>query len=350
MANGYQEIISPEDVENVNQNTQALWNMLQGGGQYAPQGFLNQSQSAFNQAMNAAGDPVGANLQGLNIQNLYNQAMPGVMDASQYASQAGLPSGDGLSGQSPGAQGLNPLQQGAVGPNAAMGSFVNQWAPQLQNLVSRPMDQYESMANQRVQDMTQQTAQDVASQFSGLGALYSGAAGQRASEEAQKATRDAALQLGQQRMQQEANLLGQLYGQGLGELGAGYRQTQQLGTEVGLQGAEAQQQAARTLDQLGLQQNELLSNLYGQQAGMYGNLAGQGLSMIGQLSQPQYIEPTVVAEQPEDNANWLSALGSGLTGAGSGAVSGAGLGSVFGLPGAAVGGALGGLGGFLTGL
>lgn len=149
---------------------QGEYTEVTGAGDYGlidPSGF---SQQAFNQLLNT-----------------YNFAQGGMS-----GTQAGL-----------------QQAMGNVTGDAAFNQFMSQ-TPQLQGLVQGATSDLERNLQEQTSRYTQQAVQDVASEFSGLGALYSGATRDVASQRAMEAATNAATTLGAQQI----GLTGQLYGQG----------------------------------------------------------------------------------------------------------------------------------------
>lgn len=137
----------------------------------------------------------------------------------------------------------------AYDPSSAYNMFMGQ-APAYQNLVSGALSGLDQQLGDRTRRYTEQATQDVADQFSGLGALYSSAARDTASQRAQQAAADASAQLGAQQINLTGNLwnqalgqnyqaaqfnpsmAGQLYGQNLGLMGQTGGQMAQFGQPV----------------------------------------------------------------------------------------------------------------------
>lgn len=137
----------------------------------------------------------------------------------------------------------------AYDPASAYNMFMGQ-APAYQQLVSGALSGLDQQLADRTRRLTEQATQDVAAQFSGLGALHSSAARDTAAQRAQQAAADTAAQLGSQQINLTGNLwnqalgqnyqaaqfnpsmAGQLYGQNLGLLGQTGGQMAQFGTPV----------------------------------------------------------------------------------------------------------------------
>jgi hypothetical protein len=165
-------------------------------------------------------------------------------------------------------------------PQQQLETFLS-GADQLQNVAQGPMSDLEQMMRQRQSELTQQATQDVASQFSGLGGLYSGAAQQAAGEEAAEAARDVGVQLGQQQIGLTGNLL-QNYLNQIGQMGQAQAQTR-------------------------LNAADLLRGLYGQ------NLQAQN-QLLGQLA--GFGAPTYAAPQMAYQPGFGQQMGSALANAG----------------------------------
>ena len=169
-----------------------------------------------------------------------------------------------------GRQGLLGTQIGQVqtDPNAAFRQFIGQ-APALQGLALGATSDLERALQRQTQDFTRQAAQQTAAEFSGLGALFSGATRDVASRRAAEAAERAATQLGSQQIGLAQSLLGQGFGAAQG----------------------AQQQALQA--QLANQQARL------SQFGTFANLLGQGTGQLAGFGAPVIGSQQFVAREPD---------------------------------------------------
>ena len=186
-----------------------------------------------------------------------------------------------LAGMKSAATAGNEQLQGAIDfsknvPDRTMKQFLA-YAPQLQGLVSGQMSGLERDVMARNRRMAADVTSQLGSEFAGMGALYSGAFGDFTSKRVAEGMANSQIDL----QQRQLGLTGQLWGQGLGEIGAGNR----LAAQLGMTGAQSQAQLGMQpwAAQLGTE-SDLARALYGgqmgaygQQLGIYGQLAGQAL-------------------------------------------------------------------------
>jgi len=151
----------------------------------------------------------------------------------------------------------------AQNPQAYWNAFMSQ-APQLQGLIQGAQSPLEQGLRERASRLSQEAINNVASNLSGLGSLYSGATLEQASKAASQAFGDVASQLGSQQI----GLFGNLAGQALGQAGSAYQDL-----------FRNQLQAA----------SGDIGNLFNL-AGLYGGIYGQGLQGITQYGTPTYYQ------------------------------------------------------------
>lgn len=175
----------------------------------------------------------------------------------------------------------NIAQQGLTGtaanmnydPSSSFNMFMSQ-APQLAGLAQGATSGLEQNLMGQLGRIQSQTVQNVASEFSGLGALYSGATRDVASQRASEAAQNAMTTLGQEQI----GLTGQLYGQGMSN--------------------------AYNSVLAGLQNNQMQFSTYANLLGGIGsNIAGFG-------------DPTMVTSQSGGALGAVSSLGMGALGLG----------------------------------
>jgi hypothetical protein len=161
------------------------------------------------------------------------------------------------------------LAQQAQRPEAYWDLFMSQ-APQLQGLIAGAQSPLEQALTERAQRLSSEATKAVASNLSGLGALYSGATIEGASKAASEAFSDVASQLGQQQIGIFGSLLAPTLQAGLTAQENQYNRA--------LQAAEGDRAA---------QLNALLN-----QAQLYGNIYGGALQSMAQWGMPTYYQET----------------------------------------------------------
>jgi hypothetical protein len=214
-----------------------------------------------------------------------------------FNSGADIPGAQSLVSQAAnaGQQQGQQAQQVAAGydPNEFMNQFLGT-APQLQGLVQGATSDLERGLQDQTSRLTGQAVRDVANEFSGLGALYSGAAQDVASQRAMEMAGNVANQLGSQQI----NMFGNLAGNALNNLQQSYQAAPGFGLEaaglglqgagLGLQGAQSvlgSEQAVRGQD-IGLYQgnqgNQLQAGIANQNAGIAADQMNTGNQMTAQ--------------------------------------------------------------------
>lgn len=188
---------------------------------------------------------------------------------------------------------------GALAGGGVFDQFMSQF-PQLQGLVQGATSDLERGLREQTSRFTEQATQDVASQFSGLGSLFSGATRDVAARRGQEAAAQAATQLGTQQL----GLLGGLGSQAFGQLGSEFNQFMGLlGGTTGQQaafGAPTFVQPQFTQDPSGL---DRLLQLGSVASGFFpgGGVANAGLGALSSLFQPQQVsQPQTNFSNPTD--------------------------------------------------